>query len=184
MNLTVFLSARGGKNPTHLLRSKKLGEAIMRCGHTLVYGGSQEGCMGAVSDAVLEHKGQVIAVYPDGALPLEPPRQNATELYLAKNMDERKRKLIDLGDAFIILPGGFGTMEEVFQLLTEMSIGQTEIRPVIFIDKDFYLPLFDMIQQQTKEEMLSLEVLEAVHLVETTEQAMELLGDLNYEQAI
>ena len=99
-------------------------------------------------------------------------------------MDERKRKLIDLGEAFIILPGGFGTMEEVFQLLTEMSIGQTAIRPVIFIDKDFYLPLFNMIQQQTQEEMLSLEVLEAVHLVETTEQAMELLGDLNYEQAI
>ncbi|MDG6126999.1 TIGR00730 family Rossman fold protein [Lactococcus formosensis] len=184
MNLTVFLSARDGKNPTHLLRSKKLGEAITRSGHTLVYGGSQEGCMGAVSDAVLENKGQVIAVYPEGVLPLEPPRQNATELYLAKNMDERKRKLIDLGEAFIILPGGFGTMEEVFQLLTEMSIGQTEIRPVIFIDKDFYLPLFNMIQQQTKEEMLSLEVLEAVHLVETTEQAMQLLGDLNYEQAI
>ncbi|EKF52349.1 TIGR00730 family Rossman fold protein [Lactococcus garvieae] len=184
MNLTVFLSARDGKSPAHIQRSKKLGEEITRCGHTLVYGGSQEGCMGAVSDAVLRNKGQVIAVYPDGLLPLEPPRENATELYLAKNMDERKRKLIDLGEAFIILPGGFGTMEEVFQLLTEMSIGQTEIRPVIFIDNEFYLPLFNMIQLQAQEEMLSTEVLEAVHLVETTEQAMQLLGELNYEQAV
>lgn len=84
MNLTVFLSARDGENPTHLLRSKKLGEAITRCENTLVYGGSREGCVGAVSDAVLENKEQVIVVYPNAVLPLEQPRQNATELYLSK----------------------------------------------------------------------------------------------------
>ncbi|RZI47949.1 LOG family protein [Lactococcus kimchii] len=184
MNVTVFLSARDGKNPIHRTRSQHLGELLTQSGHRLVYGGSQEGCMGVVSDAVLKNNGEVIAVYPDGILPLEPPRQDATELYMAKTMDERKRKLIDLGEAFIILPGGFGTMEEAFQLLTEMSIGQTSIRPVIFIGKDFYRSLFEMIKVQIEEEMLSLEVVEVMHLVETTDEAIKLLGDLKYEQLV
>lgn len=81
-----------------------------------------------VSDSVIQNKGQVIAVYPAGVLPLEPPRQNASKLYLTNDMAERKRKLIDLGEAFVILAKGFGTLEESFQLLTEMSINQTRVR--------------------------------------------------------
>ena len=65
-----------------------------------------------VSDSVIQNKGQVIAVYPAGVLPLEPPRQNASKLYLTNDMAERKRKLIDLGEAFVILAGGFGTLED------------------------------------------------------------------------
>ena len=99
-------------------------------------------------------------------------------------MDERKHKLIDFGDAFVILPGGFGTMEEAFQLLTEMSIGKTLIRPVIFIGINFYKPLFEMVQHQIEEEMLSLEVVEEMYLVDTTEEAMQLIGDQEYEQII
>ena len=184
MNVTVFLSARDGKNPIHRIKSQRLGELLTKSGHTLVYGGSMEGCMGVVSDAVLKNHGKVIAVYPDGILPLEPPRQNPTELHLAKTMDERKHKLIDFGDAFVILPGGFGTMEEAFQLLTEMSIGQTLIRPVIFIGINFYKPLFEMVQHQIEEEMLSLEVVKEMYLVDTTEEAMQLIGDQEYEQII
>lgn len=114
MNVTVFLSSRDGKNPIYKDTSEKLGILLAKSGHTLVYGGSEEGCMGMVSDAVIHHQGKVIAVYPDGILPLEPPRQNASQLYLTSGMDERKRKLIDLGEAFVILAGGFGTMEEIF----------------------------------------------------------------------
>lgn len=74
MNVTVFLSARDGKNPIHRIKIQRLGELLTKSGHTLVYGGSMEGCMGVVSDAVLKNHGKVIAVYPDGILPLEPPR--------------------------------------------------------------------------------------------------------------
>ncbi|WP_223804472.1 LOG family protein [Lactococcus kimchii] len=91
---------------------------------------------------------------------------------------------VDLREVFIILPGGFGAIEEAFQLLTEMSIGQTNIRPVIFIGKDFYHSLFEITKVQVEEEMLSLEVVEVIYLAETTEAALTLLGELKHEQII
>ena len=184
MNVTVFLSSRDGKNPIYKDTSEKLGILLAKSGHTLVYGGSEEGCMGMVSDAVIRHQGKVIAVYPDGILPLEPPRQNASQLYLTSGMDERKRKLIELGEAFVILAGGFGTMEESFQLLTEMSINQTAVRPVIFVGRKFYQPLFDLLRLQLKEGMISKEVIDAISLVDTAEETIELLGDLKLEQVV
>ena len=184
MNVTVFLSSRDGKNPLYKKASTHLGARLAQSGHTLVYGGSKEGCMGAISDAALLHHGRVIAVYPDGFLPLEPPRQNASQLYLTKSMDERKRNLIDLGDAFVVMPGGFGTMEEAFQLLTEMAINQTRIRPVIFVGKTFYSSLSHFIQLQLKEGMLSSEVASAMHFVDNIEETINLLGENHLEQAI
>ncbi|XJT34615.1 LOG family protein [Lactococcus cremoris] len=137
-----------------------------------------------VSDSVIQNKGQVIAVYPAGVLPLEPPRQNASKLYLTNDMAERKRKLIDLGEAFVILAKGFGTLEESFQLLTEMSINQTRVRPVIFVGQKFYQPLFDLLRLQLKEGMISKEVIDAISLVDSAEETIELLGDLKLEQVV
>ncbi|MEG1487398.1 TIGR00730 family Rossman fold protein [Lactococcus sp.] len=184
MNVTVFLSSRDGKNPIYKDTSVKLGRLLAQSGHTLVYGGSKEGCMGMVSDSVIQNKGQVIAVYPAGVLPLEPPRQNASKLYLTNDMAERKRKLIDLGEAFVILAGGFGTLEESFQLLTEMSINQTRVRPVIFVGQKFYQPLFDLLRLQLKEGMISKEVIDTISLVDSAEETIELLGDLKLEQVV
>lgn len=178
MNITVFLSSRNGVNPQFIKTSKRLGELLALNGHTLVYGGSKEGCMGAISDEALNNQGKVIAVYPDGALPLEPPRENATKLYMAPNMDERKRLLIDLSEAYIILAGGFGTMEEAFQLLTEMSINQTEIKPVVFVGRDFYQPLFDLMETQVEQNMLDLEVVKAIKLADSADEAISILGDV------
>ena len=82
-----------------------------------------------------------------------------------------------LGEAFVILAGGFGTMEESFQLLTEMSINQTAVRPVIFVGRKFYQPLFDLLRLQLKEGMISKEVIDAISLVDTAEETIELLGE-------
>lgn len=121
--LTVFCGSSNGASETYKEGAIQLGKELARRGITLVYGGSSIGIMGTVADTVLESGGQVIGVIPKMLEEKEISHPNLTELIIVQSMHERKAKMVELAEGFIALPGGMGTLEEFFEVLTWAQLG-------------------------------------------------------------
>jgi uncharacterized protein (TIGR00730 family) len=119
----VFAGSSAGNQPEYQAVARQLGEALAARGVGLVYGGARVGLMGAVADAALTSRAPVIGVIPAALVAKEIAHQGLTELRVVASMHERKALMADLADAFIALPGGWGTMEEFFEVLTWGQLG-------------------------------------------------------------
>ncbi len=125
--------------------ARELGLEMARRGVGLVYGGGAVGLMGQVADAVLAQGGEVIGVIPRHLVEAELAHQHLSELIVVESRHARKAKMAELSDGFIALPGGFGTLDETFEILTWNQLGLIA-RPVVFLDADgFWDPLFAQI---------------------------------------
>lgn len=120
--ICVFCGAQNAVPEAHLKIAGALGKAMAESGKTLVYGGGDCGLMGATANAVLEKQGKVIGVFPRHMRALEKEHEALTEIHLVDTMHERKQMMYDFSDAFVILPGGCGTMDEMFEILTWRQI--------------------------------------------------------------
>ncbi len=128
MNITVYLGASEGKDPIYRQEIEKLGRVIGENGHTLIYGGSKVGLMGAVAIATMKAGGRAIGVEPEFFINSELQLDGLTELIVTKDMQERKAKMIELGDLFIAFPGGTGTFDEIAEVICLGSIGRLDKR--------------------------------------------------------
>ena len=117
-SICIFCGSSLGSNPIFQQIAQATGEAIAKQGKTLVYGGGRSGLMGVVADSALQAGGQVIGVIPRALVDRELAHPGLTRLYVVENMHERKTKMADLSDGFIALPGGAGTLEEIFEQWT------------------------------------------------------------------
>lgn len=117
-NIAVFCGSKAGNDPEFLLQTIALGQLMAAHQMTLVYGGGNKGLMGAVADAVMAGNGQVIGVIPEVLLEWEHQHKGITDLRVVSDMHVRKKLLYELCDAAIILPGGNGTLDELFEMLT------------------------------------------------------------------
>lgn len=152
--ICVYCGSNAGSKPAYTERAIALGDRIAREGMALVYGGGNVGLMGVVADAVLAAGGEVIGVIPEQLVNWEVAHKGLTRLEVVANMHERKMRMFDLSDAFVALPGGFGTLDEMFEMLTwrQLGIGQ---KPCAFLDvEDFYAPLIGMIDRMVEERFL------------------------------
>lgn len=122
MNITVYLGANRGNNEKFKRAIEELGAFIGKRGDTLIYGGSKSGLMGILADSVLASGGSVIGVEPRMFIDLEYQHEAITKLIVTKDMPERKAKMIELGDAFIAFPGGTGTLEEISEIMSMVSL--------------------------------------------------------------
>ncbi|TWF39021.1 hypothetical protein FHW36_106245 [Chitinophaga polysaccharea] len=122
-SIVVFCGSSGGNNPAYLQQATLLGAALGQRQITLVYGGAKVGLMGAVADGALQAGGKVIGVLPHFLQQKELAHGGLTKLILVDTMHERKTKMNELCDGVIALPGGFGTMEELFEVLTWGQLG-------------------------------------------------------------
>ena len=133
LHICVFCGASNDSPKLFLEMAYKLGKKLAKKNYTLVYGGANNGCMGAVANGCMENGGEVIGVFPGILLDKEVAHTGLTKLIIAENMSARKQKMYDLSDAFIILPGGLGTMDEYFEILTLKKLkGHT--KPIIIYD--------------------------------------------------
>ncbi|QGZ69563.1 TIGR00730 family Rossman fold protein [Pediococcus pentosaceus] len=123
MKITVFCGARFGNQKNYGETARLIGNELAKRKIELVYGGSTSGTMGAISQAVLENGGKVTGIYPEWLFEDKLPRKNTTSFIQTTTMAQRKELLINSGDAFLILPGGLGTLEELSQLLSNMALG-------------------------------------------------------------
>ncbi len=152
--ICVYCGSNAGSKPVYAERAAALGERIAREGMTLVYGGGNVGLMGVVADAVLAGGGQVVGVIPEQLLNLEVAHRDVTKLEVVANMHERKKRMFDLSDGFVALPGGFGTLDEMFEMLTWRQLGIGD-KPCAFLDVEgFYAPLLGMIDRMVAERFL------------------------------
>lgn len=123
LSLCVYCGSRDGLDPAHLAAAREVGREIGLRGWRLVYGGGHTGLMGAVADAALAAGAEVIGIIPDRLIERELGHGGVTELQVVGSMHERKHKMAEQSDAFIALPGGIGTMEEIFEIWTWRQLG-------------------------------------------------------------
>ena len=135
--ICVYCGSSLGARPSYAAAAHRLGEALAHRGLGLVYGGGSVGLMNEVADAVLERGGEVIGVIPEKLQTLELGKAGCTELRVVPDMHARKATMADLSDAFVALPGGYGTLEELFEAITWTQLGYHH-KPVGLLDVDGY----------------------------------------------
>jgi uncharacterized protein (TIGR00730 family) len=140
----VFCGSSVGTNPAFHTLAHDLGTTLAKEGIGLVYGGAKVGVMGMVADAVLAGGGDVIGVLPNGLFSREVPHDNLTQLHLVDSMHDRKRLMYELSDGFVVLPGGLGTLDELFEAATWNYLRLHEpLKPITLLDHDgFWSSLF------------------------------------------
>ncbi len=141
MNIAVYCGSSSGNDPIFAESARILGKWIGENGHTLVYGGASKGLMGVVADAALSAGGKVIGVLPRIGLIQERKHTGLTECIETETMAERKMKMIELADAFVALPGGIGTLDEITEVMTLASIGIIRCSIVLYDANGYYQPL-------------------------------------------
>lgn len=150
-NICVFCGSRFGARPEYLDGAHALGEAIGSRGLRLVYGGTSIGLMGALADAAISKGGQVIGVLPKGLADREIAHLHLTELRVVGSMHERKATMEQLSDAFIAMPGGFGTWDELFEIITWAQLG-IHAKPMGVLNVAGYFdPMLAMIRHAAEE---------------------------------
>ncbi|MFC7442788.1 TIGR00730 family Rossman fold protein [Laceyella putida] len=147
----VYAGSNPGNQPLYREAAQQLGVSLAARGMELVYGGSRLGLMGAVADTVLERKGKAIGVMPTALFRGEMVHQALTELIEVSSMHERKAKMMELSDGFVALPGGYGTLEEVFEVLSWGQLG-IHRKPIGLLNVNgYYEPVLSMIQKAVSE---------------------------------
>jgi uncharacterized protein (TIGR00730 family) len=139
--LAVFCGSQTGHNPVYFQAAQALGQEMARRKMTLVYGGGRIGLMGAVAVAVRENQGDVIGVIPRALADKEIAFEDATELFVVETMHERKAIMANRAEAFVALPGGYGTCDELFEILTWAQIGYHQKPVAIWNVNGFFTPL-------------------------------------------
>ncbi|WP_407351739.1 TIGR00730 family Rossman fold protein [Luteimonas sp. R10] len=153
-SLCVYCGSNAGSDPLYAERAIALGTRLAKDGIRLVYGGGNIGLMGTVADAVLEAGGEVTGVIPQQLVDWEVAHRGVTALEIVGSMHERKSRMFDLADGFVALPGGFGTLEEIVEMLTwrQLGIGR---KPCAFLDiAGFWSPLIAMMDRMVEQRFL------------------------------
>lgn len=154
MNICVFCGSSFGNNPIYTEAAKALGSLLAANHHTLVYGGGNVGLMGVIADSVLENNGQVIGVIPRFLMDREVGHTGLTSLEIVTSMHERKKRMADLSDVFIAIPGGWGTLEEIAEILTWKQLGLLDQQVAILNINGFFDPLIAQMQHMVYEGFL------------------------------
>lgn len=152
--LAVFCGSKEGKNELFLVHAQQLGKLLALHGYDIVYGGGNKGLMGAVANAALAAGGKVAGIIPEKLRSWEHQHNGLTELLVVPDMHTRKRMMYERGDAAIILPGGFGTMDEMFEMLTWNQLAIHD-KPIFILNTGgYYSDLFQMMQVMHREGFL------------------------------
>ena len=168
-SVCVFCGASTPKKPVYEAAMRQLGDSLVANDMALVYGGGRVGLMGAVAEQVLTQGGRVIGVIPHQLERREVAHLGLTELVVVDSMHERKRIMYDRSDAFACLPGGFGTMDEVMEILTWKQLGIHD-KPIVFVNVDgYYEHLRLMLERMTEDGLLKTEYVPLYHFVDDVE---------------
>ena len=172
MNIAVFCGASLGNNSGYANLAKELGTKLATQGHTLVYGGGHTGLMGVIADSALKAGGQVYGVIPDALVKKEVAHPGLTQLFVVKDMHQRKAKMAELAEGFVALPGGIGTLEEIFEVWTWSYLDYHQ-KPAIFLNVlGYYEQLFGFLAHTEQEGFVSAYSRGLVSLEDTVDEAL------------
>ena len=153
-SICVFCGSQAGGRPAYAEGARQLGALLAREGIRIVYGGSSLGLMGALANAALEQGGKVTGIIPTGLVQREVANHAVSDLIVVGSMHERKTQMSELADGFIALPGGLGTLEEFFEILTWAQLGIHD-KPCGLLNLDgYFTPLVDFLDAAVREGFL------------------------------
>lgn len=175
MNITVYLGANQGNDDKFKAAIEELGAFIGKRGDTLVYGGSKAGLMGMLADSVLASGGLVIGVEPQMFVEKELQHDAITKLIVTKDMPERKAKMIELGDAFIAFPGGTGTLEEITEVMSIVSLNMMDAPCILYNLDGYYDGLKMLLDTMISYELSSRERQRGIYFVNCISEMEEIL---------
>lgn len=176
MRICVYAASSSRIAPEFLQAARSLGEVLADAGHSLVYGGGSQGLMGAVADGALSRGGEVIGILPKFMADLEWGHTGLTHLDLVEDMRERKHKLLTGSDAVVALPGGCGTLEELFEAITLKRLG-IYFNPILLLNtRDYYAPLQAFMQQVIAERFMNPEHAAMWSLVDRVEDVLPVIA--------
>lgn len=174
-SVTVYCSSSKAVDPVYFAAAAGLGRALAQRGWTLVYGGNNVGCMGALADAARAAGGRVIGITPQLLVDKGIADNACDELVVTQSMRERKELLEHRGDAFVALPGGIGTFEELFEIIVGRHLGYHR-KPIILLNvAGYYRPLLEMMQHGLRERFIRGTIEDLFHVAETVEDAVSYL---------
>jgi hypothetical protein len=177
-NVAVFCASANGANPAYRATAEELGRALASHNIGLIYGGSNVGLMKAVAEAALTADGIVIGVIPEVLVDLEVAHHGITELHITSTMHTRKALIGEKADAFIALPGGFGTLEELFEVLAWHTL-KIHAKPILLLNTNgFYDKLLIFLDHCVSEGMLKPKSRELLLVVDTVEDALAWLTEV------
>ena len=175
MNITVYLGSSEGKDPARKQAVRALGTWIGEAGHSLVYGGSKSGLMGYLAESVLLAGGEVTGVEPQFFIDAGYVYDAITQLIVTQDMSERKAKMIELGDAFIAFPGGTGTLEEIAEIMSKVSLGHLDVPCILFNLNGYYAGLKAQLAHMSAMGLSSPEKQRGILFAESLEEIEEIL---------
>ena len=176
MNITVYLGASEGNDPCLRKSVEELGTWIGSSGNALVYGGSKSGLMGAIADSVLKAGGEVTGVEPQFFIESEIQHDGLTRLIVTKDISERKNKMIELGDAFIAFPGGTGTLEEITEVMSKVSLRHLNAPCILYNLNGYYDGLKALLAHMIEKDLSSRERQDGIYFAENLDDIKRILS--------
>jgi uncharacterized protein (TIGR00730 family) len=175
-NVAVFCASADGAHPAYREAAVELGAALAARNVGVVYGGAKVGLMRAVADAALAAGGRVVGVIPTVLVDLEVAHDGLTELHVTDTMHTRKALIGERSDAFIALPGGFGTFEELFEVLAWQTL-KLHAKPIVLLNTNgFYNKMLAFLDECVAQGMLSQQKREILLVAKTVDEALRILG--------
>lgn len=171
----MFLGSHRGARPAYEEAARSLGKALGERGLGLVYGGASNGLMGVLADAALGAGAEVIGVIPSFLVQLEVAHPGLTELHVVDTMHERKAMMAARADAFVALPGGVGTLEELFEMFTWTSIGMQDKRVCVVDTEGYWQPLLAFLDHAVREGFVRAAARSMLQVARTPGEALDLL---------
>ena len=175
MNITVYLGANEGNDPELKHAVRELGTWIGESGNALVYGGSKNGLMGELAESTLDAGGPVTGVEPQFFIDAGYEYSRITKLIVTKDMAERKAKMIELGNAFIAFPGGTGTLEEITEVMSKVSLKQLNAPCILYNLNGYYDDLKALLEHMIEKGLSSKERQEGIYFVESIKDIKRVL---------
>lgn len=175
MNITVYLGSTEGKNPAFKQAVAELGNWIGTSGNSLVYGGSKTGLMGVLAKSVLDAGGAVTGVETQFFVDANVQYEGLSELIVMRDMAERKTKMIELGDAFIAFPGGTGTLEEITEIMSKLSLDQLDAPCILYNLNGYYNGLKELLENMIRMGLSSEEKQRGVYFAENLKDIRRIL---------
>lgn len=175
MNITVYCGSNPGTNPRFAAAAHELGIWVAENSHVLVYGGSSVGLMGTLSRAALNAGGEVHGVEPGFFIEAGVAQHDLTELHIVDTMGERKAKMVELGDVFVALPGGVGTLEEISEIMSRIRLGFDPAECFLLNIDGFYNPLKALLDAMLAQGFLTQADLDRFHFPENVAELAHLI---------
>lgn len=174
-SVSVFCGSKSGKSPVYVDKTKALGGILAKNRIDVIYGGACIGLMGELADAVIAHGGNIIGVSPHFLVDMEVHHNALSSLIMVDNMHQRKEKMYELSDAFFILPGGCGTLDEFFEIFTWAQLGLHNKPIVIFNWNNFYDLLIAHMKKMVQEGFLNDIGIKRVKIINSYTETMDFI---------